>query len=29
MAREYLKRAPDFVKTPVRLALQSFVNNES
>jgi hypothetical protein len=25
MAREYLNRAPDFVKTPVRYALQSFV----
>jgi hypothetical protein len=25
MAREYLKQAPDFVRTPVRQALQRFV----
>jgi hypothetical protein len=25
MAQEYLKQAPDFVRTPVRLALQRFV----
>jgi hypothetical protein len=28
MAREYLKQAPDFVRTPVREALQRFVEQD-